>query len=133
MFDFDWELIETLVLLQSVELIDDEREMRVELLICCVLEEGSREGDTVVETVEISFELFALLGQSIEFLFGLVFELLKESLFVLFDLLFELIGDGDDLISLRDERGLDVGFHQVEEMEGCFDVLASSLDLVDQG
>jgi hypothetical protein len=85
MFGFDGRLIEALVLLQSVELIGDEREMRVELLICCVLEERSREGDTVVETVEISFQLFALLGQSIEFLFGLVFELLKESLFVLFD------------------------------------------------
>ncbi len=51
---------------------------------------------------------------------------------MLFDLLFELIGDGDDLISLRDERGLDVGFGHVDEMEGCFDVLTSSLDLIDQ-
>ena len=83
--DGKW-LEEDLVFVDSVELIGDEREMRVELLICCVLEERSREGDTVVETVEISFQLFALLGQSIEFLFGLVFELLKESLFVLFDL-----------------------------------------------
>jgi len=77
--------------------------------------------------------LFALLGQSIEFLFGLVFKLLKESLFALFDLLFELIGEGDDLISLRDERGLDVGLGQVDEMEGGLDVLTFSLDLIDQG
>ena len=83
--DGKW-LEEDLVLKDPVELIGVEREMRVELMICCVLEERSREGDTVVETVEISFQLFALLGQSIEFLFGLVFELLKESLFVLFDL-----------------------------------------------
>ena len=136
MFGFNGRLIEALVFVQSVELIGDEREMRVELLICCVLEERSREGDTVVETVEISFQLFALLGQSIEFLFGLVFELLKENLFVLFDLLFglslELIGGGDDVISLGEGRGLDVGFHQVDEMEGCFDVLASILNSVDQ-
>jgi len=31
--------IEALVFLQSLELIGDEREMRVELMICCVLEE----------------------------------------------------------------------------------------------
>ena len=45
---------------------------------------------------------------------------------------FELIGGGDDSISLEEERGLDVGFHQVDEMEGCFDVLASVLNSVDQ-
>ena len=45
---------------------------------------------------------------------------------------FELIGGGDDVISLGDRRGLDVGFRQVDEMEGCFDVLASILCLVDQ-
>ena len=45
---------------------------------------------------------------------------------------FELIDGGDDLISLGEGRGLDVGFHQVDEMEGCFDVLASILNSVDQ-
>ncbi len=46
---------------------------------------------------------------------------------------FDLIGGGDDSISLGDEKGLDVGFHQADEMEGCFDVLSSLLDLIDQG
>ncbi len=45
---------------------------------------------------------------------------------------FELIGGGDDSISLGDEKGLDVGFDQADEMEGCFDVLSSLLDLIDQ-
>ncbi len=46
---------------------------------------------------------------------------------------FELIGGGDDSIPLGDEKGLDVGFHQADEMEGCFDVLSSLLNPIDQG
>ena len=46
---------------------------------------------------------------------------------------FELIAGGDYSIPLGDERGLDVGFDQADEMEGCFDVLSSLLDLIDQG
>ena len=45
---------------------------------------------------------------------------------------FEWIGGGDDLIPLGEGRGLNVGFHQVDEMEGCFDVLASILNILDQ-
>ena len=37
-FGLDWRSIEALVLFQSLELIADEREMRVELMICCVLD-----------------------------------------------------------------------------------------------
>jgi len=128
----DGRLIEALVLFQSCELIGDEREMRDELLIRCVLEERSREGDAVFETPEICLELFALLGQSTEFLFGLVFELLEESLFVLFDLLFELLSQGDDLIRLRDRSGFYVCLHQTDETEGGFDLLASILNSVNQ-
>ena len=55
---------------------------------------------------------------------------------MLFDLSFGLsldsIGGGDDLISLAEGRGLDVGLHQVDETEGGFDVLASVLNSVDQ-
>jgi len=77
--------------------------------------------------------LFALLDQSIEFLFGLVIELLEESLFVLFYLLFELIKEGDDLISLGEGRRLDVGLHQANDLEGGFDLLALILNSVDKG
>ena len=45
---------------------------------------------------------------------------------------FELIGGGDDLISLRDERGLDLDFDHSDEVERCFDVLSSILDLIDE-
>jgi len=37
-FGFDGKSIEALVLIQSVELIGNEREMRVELMICSVVE-----------------------------------------------------------------------------------------------
>ena len=46
--DGKW-LEEDLVFVDSVELIGDEREMRVELMICCVLEERSKEGDDKIE------------------------------------------------------------------------------------
>jgi len=39
MFGFYGRSIEALVLSQSLELIGDEREMRVDLMVCCVLEE----------------------------------------------------------------------------------------------
>ena len=118
---FDGRFIEILFVFKRFELIDDEREMRVELLVRCVVDERPRERDAVFKSLFISFELFALLIQSIEFLFRLVFEPLEQNLSMLFDLSFglsfELIEEGGDLISLGLGRGLNVDFCHFNEME----------------
>ena len=89
--------------------------MRRELIIRGVLEEGPRHLHTVLQTREIGLKLFALLGQSLQFLVGLGLEFIEEPFLLLVDLLPFLIKVGDDLVLLKDQGLLDLGLHLVDE------------------
>jgi len=127
-------LEEVLVFLEASELIREEVEMRGELVIRGVLEEGSRHLQTGVHTLLVCFKLLSLVGQSLQSPFGISLEFFEETLFCflvclkfLKNLLSLFVKVGDYLILLGFQGLLYLGLHEVDEGEGLVEVLVAIL------
>lgn len=106
-------------------------------MVVGILHDRSGHRNTVVETLEICFELLALGTELLELCVCLFLKLLEECVLSVFDLLFDpllhFLKRRDDLVLVDRRSHGDPALHLLDQSEGFFDLRASALDQVDQG